>query len=68
MIIQPEIITEITDLTTIITTADDTLKELTNKRDRLIREALEGGVSRKSIAEAAQVKVARLYQIRDRRR
>lgn len=42
--------------------------ELTDQRDNLVRQLMETDVARGRIAEAAGVKEARLYQIRDGRR
>jgi hypothetical protein len=51
-----------------IKAAQDEIAERTERRDELIRAALRTELPRSVIAEAAGVKEARLYQIRDGRR
>lgn len=43
-------------------------REAVVRRDETIREALAAGESVRDVAEAAQLTVYRVYQIRDRRR
>lgn len=51
-----------------IAAAEQRVKDLTGERDDLIRAALRTELRRDDIATAANLKPARLYQIRDRRR
>ncbi len=51
-----------------ITEAEQSIAERTERRDALIRRALKTELPRQAIADAAGVKPARLYQIRDGRR
>jgi len=48
--------------------AAEAVEALTAKRDQMVRTLMTTAVSRKTIAEAAGLKEARLYQIRDGRR
>ena len=48
--------------------AADLVEKLTAQRDQMVRTLMFTAVSRKTIAEAAGLKEARLYQIRDGRR
>ncbi len=51
-----------------IEAAEEEVRERTERRDELIRAALRTELPRRMIADAAGVKEARLYQIRDGRR
>jgi len=59
---------EIGDQAAAIAAAEKTIAERTARRDELVRAALRTELPRAAIAEAAGVKPARLYQIRDGRR
>src|SRR5688572_29054622 len=59
---------EIGDEVAAIAAAEQTIAERTARRDELVRAALRTELPRAAIAEAAGVKPARLYQIRDGRR
>jgi hypothetical protein len=52
----------------VISDAEGTIAEATARRDELVRAAMRTELPRAKIAEAARVKEARLYQIRDGRR
>lgn len=62
------LLAQIVDEATAIATAERAVAEATGRRDELIRAALRTELPRAAIASAADVKPARLYQIRDGRR
>ena len=63
-----QLLDDIADEAAAIKAAKQTINERTVRRDDLIRSALRTEIPRPEIAAAANVKEARLYQIRDGRR
>lgn len=53
---------------TAITSTEETTQEYVTERDALIRYAFKLKIARQEIAQAAGIKRARLYQIRDNTR
>lgn len=66
--VMSNLLAEIAASVSAMSAAEAIVDELVDKRDDLIRAAMRAGLPRSDIAQAAGLKVARLYQVRDRRR